>query len=168
MDFVLSRYNKTCEIVVAIIGGNCSVSTALSRKVKCPLIGCPNHRIILAIKKKIYGKKELFQKVQVLMMRIKYGLLAARSRRLKPYAADVVHDTCWSTTYFIIKRYVHIGRKLSKFDSVKGDLVLPNAEENHKIDELFSVMERLKEIQIDFQAGDAILCRVRGYFAEAM
>lgn len=146
VNFVFSCYKKTQENVVDIVGDNCFVDIALFGKVGCPLIEYACHRFNLAIKDKVYEKKEVFQNILVLMKNVKYGLLAARLRRLTIYAAVVMNDTRWSSAYLMLKRYVRIREKLAELDDVEVGLLLLNAGENRKIKKLLSVMEALEKI----------------------
>ena len=63
IEWVLGRYGKSLDNVVAVIGDNVSTNKALADMCKTPLIGCASHRFNLAMKKFLDPFESLISKI---------------------------------------------------------------------------------------------------------
>lgn len=168
MQHVLSEYNKTLSSVVALVGDNASVNTSLADKLCLPFVGCASHRLNLAIKDKIKEQKHLFDKIQRLMVKLKYGLLAAHLRKLTPYCALLMNETRWSSAYQMMKRYVLLRSFIASLDDAVVDALLPSPGEERQIDAVLRDMKNLEGIQVDLQTDEMTLLDVRDSFDEVL
>lgn len=80
---------------MTIIGDNFAVNLSLANNVGCHFIGYASHWFNIALKDKIKANKDLFQKVQALIKKVKYGLLTTRLRKTNPCYAVLMNKTLW-------------------------------------------------------------------------
>ena len=72
VQYVLGCYKKTWVNIVALVGYNCSMNIFLSSTKYIALVGCASYRLNLTIKDLIKTRKKLFDKVQKVMLKMRY------------------------------------------------------------------------------------------------
>ena len=83
IKFILNYYGKSLSNVTCVIGDNCNVKKS-SNKLSKPLIGCASHRFNLAVYDIISSDRDIIDKIQDLMFKLRSLLLSAKLRQFTP------------------------------------------------------------------------------------
>ena len=126
-DSTLRLYGLSKDKLVCMIGDNCSVNQAISRKWRIPLVGCASHRFNLSMKKWIalqpdlLGALESLAKLMGKASNLKAAALLCETtleNHGKSYAAMKNNQTRWSSYLDMTKRYMKIKHDLAKVDEL--------------------------------------------------
>ena len=154
ISWVLNLYEKTMENLVAIIGDNVSVNKALATKCGVPLIGCASHRFNLAVNEYVKPNKELIEKVNLLMNKLKKLKNADKLRAYTNLRPVQKNETRWNSLYEMFKRYSELREYLSKSDFAEDPLLvdtIPSPRENADIVTLSHNLAKFNSIQLALQ-----------------
>ena len=113
IEWVLGLYGKSLDNVVAVIGDNVSTNQALADMCKKPLIGCASHRFNLAMKKFLDPFESLMSKITDLMGKLKTLKMSGKLRKFSHLRPVQRNDTCWSSSYGMLKWYSELMTFLS-------------------------------------------------------
>ena len=81
----LGVFGKTLANVVMLIGDNCRVDQAMSRRLDIPLVGCASQKFNLAVRKFLAVYKQPLQLVNSIVLRSRTLLNRALLRRLRTW-----------------------------------------------------------------------------------
>jgi hypothetical protein len=170
LDWMLENvYNKSMSNVVAIIADNAEVNKALSKQCGKPFVGCASHRFNLAVVKLMDPYKEILNKLNGLMGKLKTLKLSGELRKhshLHPVQRNV---TRWSSTASMVHRYFELKPHLVHFDN-HSELIdyMPTARESSDLMELEKVLQQLASVTKALQRESLDLADVRMLFDEVM
>ena len=171
LEFVLSIYGKSFENVIAICGDNAEVNKALANLCNLPLVGCASHRFNIAVMNFLKPYKELLDKINTLMGKLKNLKLSGLLRNftsLRPVQKNV---TRWSSVAEMLDRYERLKTYLADpaFTS-EATLIdfFPTARENAEISQIHEHLKKLKSITLTLQKENINLTDVRYLFDEVI
>lgn len=107
VDEVLLNYGKNRGNILFLVGDNCNVNKALSRKISIPLIGCASHRLNLAIDAFLAGFEPKMDQIHSLMKKLSTIKGVARLTKLSPLVAVKRKNTRWSSSFEMLRRFLN-------------------------------------------------------------
>ncbi|KAG6611487.1 uncharacterized protein IUM83_15634 [Phytophthora cinnamomi] len=111
----LMRYRKPWETVKFMVGDNCAVNQCIGRREGAiPLVSCASHRFNLVVQDFLKSEDKLIGKIQALMTKFRTIKGRALLRRVSSLAPLLLNDTRWSSTYAMVKRYLHLEPAISQ------------------------------------------------------
>ena len=163
-DFVLNLYGKSFANVIAIIGDNCASNRKLARIVDKALCGCASHRYNLCVKDIMQKSQVMIEKVNLMMMKLRYLIPAAQLRAYTPLRAKCNNPTRCSSTSAMLCRYFGIKKFLIGLN-VDGSVdLLPNPRESKELESLNSLFGQLNSVTKALQREDLTCADVRVLF----
>lgn len=145
LDDLLDNYEINAWQLCFYVCDNASVSVAVAKKTKVPMIGCASHRLNWAAQKMMGPYSDLLNKVQQLMGKlntIKNRHYLRESDALMPVFRNA---TRWSSTFAMVHRYFALVDKLDRVDENLAD-VIPTARENVKLKGLLEDLKNLESV----------------------
>ena len=134
------------------------------------MIECASHRFALAVNKFIAGEMETVTKVNSLMVKLRTLRMSAKLREHTPLRPVLFNTTRWTSSSFMIKRYLEIKSVLiDHFSSYPHllDLLLSPREEA-AIEKLNEYMKILNSVTVALQRENLDLSNVRMLFNETL
>ncbi|ETO78880.1 hypothetical protein F444_06301 [Phytophthora nicotianae P1976] len=148
-----------------IVGDNCSVNRLLATIMGVLLVGCASHRLNRAVQQYLLQHEDDLAAVQALMIKLR-TLTQSAKLHLKTELRPVIHqDTCWSSTFGMLKRYFQL---LEFLDAGDDDImeVLPSPASNKRHRALFKGLKDVESVAKALQGRDVDLLDVRRWFDE--
>lgn len=84
LEFVLSFFEKSASMDVAIIGDNCNVNRSVSKKVGNLILSCGSHRFQLAERKFVFTGNNIILHMNQLMMKLRISIMFGKLRPHTP------------------------------------------------------------------------------------
>lgn len=124
-------YGEKKNKIAVHVDENVSGNTRIASNVTKPLIGCASHNVNLAMKYLIHENDRLFVALDKNIAKLRYGLWAARLRKLTPFSAVLLNETRWSSSFNMLIHCVQILEFLDRLED----------------EEVFAVMRNTSQIQ---------------------
>lgn len=165
------RVVKVCAVCVrkdntnvfAVTGNNVSTNCAMSRRIGPTFVGYQIHRFNLFVQEILDQYCNIISNVQALMKKLSYQISAAQLRALTPLKPKLSNDTLWSSTYEILVRYPELFPFISRIDSEEIRNLIPNNDDNEKIQGLRKSYQTLNQSTKSVNAIP-LLSAMRGHF----
>lgn len=163
IEYLLGCYKKSWKNMIVLIGDNCSVNTALSDSILLPLVLCASHRYKLAAKYLLNKHEETIDKIQVLMTKLRFGVLVAQLRKLMPYFAGIRTKTCWSSTFYMLQRYVNLRSFIVDLNSSRLDDLRLSASEYRAVVQIMSGIQEISIVTNELQKESCTILHTRNF-----
>ena len=171
LEFILNIYGKSFENVIAFCGDNAEVNKSLANLCNLPLIGCASHRFNIAVMNFLKPHKDLLEKVNLLMGKLKSLKLSGLLRTFTSLRPIQKNATRWSSISEMLDRYDLLKCYLSDPAFTNEASILdyvPTARENSQISQIHEHLKKLNSITSALQKEDVSLADVRYLFDEVV
>ena len=110
------------------------------------LIGCASLRLNLAVKDVLNEGKELLQKINTIMVKLRGLILGEKLKKLTNLTPKVRNVTRWSSSYQMVQRYVELREFLALLESDEVDALSLTPAENRRADALLQQVKPLESV----------------------
>lgn len=131
--FVLSLYGKDINIILCLIGYNCSTNRSLATRMNLSLLGCVSHRFNLSVDEIPNSQKNSIYCVRTIMVKFNNLIPAAKLRSHIHLGSVLDNKTRWSSQLKMWKRYISLRVSLPTLDDSHLSMLLPSAHTDHSI-----------------------------------
>ncbi len=146
-EFVLELFRKSYSKVLVLLGDNCSMNQGFSKMIGIPLVECCSHRFNLAVKDYLEPFKPTIDKVNNLMKRLKYLIIAGQIRKHTDLYFRPHNVTRWGLTSLTLSRYQNFNKFLPDLDFDGLAELSPSYRENKEIEKYVTTWKTLKVSQ---------------------
>ncbi|RLN92966.1 hypothetical protein BBJ28_00024164 [Nothophytophthora sp. Chile5] len=159
---VLAVYNKTVDMVQFIVADNCNTNHSIATNLSVPLVGCTSHRLDLAVNTLLTEHEPLLQKVNNLMPQLRQPNNASELYQLTPLRIKKRNTTRWSSTYYMLDRYVALQPHIRLVEAVEDGI--PTSCEHKKLGDVVRHLRKLDSVCKWLQCEATTLSEVRLLF----
>ncbi len=164
VTFVFELFDRSVSNIVCFIGDNCNVNLAMASRIRAKYIGCASHRYNIALKDTFKSDESCITKVHIVMKALRRTILAAKLRKYTHLVALSHAPTRWSSTAYMLRRYLSILEFLPDLDLEDHDVALLTTREERKVDALCSKYDQLDSMTKALQSDSVTCADVRAMF----
>lgn len=144
INFILSLFlGKSTDIIVALVGYNCSTNKYVASLSGVSLVGCASNHFNLGVKDIIFAQRTEIHSVHVVNKKISKPVYCAALCVHTNLASVISNVSRSSSVYVMLQLYQKIKQHLNSLHIAKIDEVLPSAWDDCDINQLFKDLQQL-------------------------